>query len=266
MAAGAALLRLARSLAEPFDEALAEKERDEMDRFLLQHAQRYDFSHGEHGELFRNVFRTLVQERFLTQPDCVRIQPRDHQLRVLQCMRVLMRDPAHHDFFVEAGGMTELVKLFSELEQEHFAHEHVEFGSGMLVECLSIIKRFNSLPALAAAAGETKLQRALVALLSTREALVLQCVLVAMHQLVQHEEQLHALGQLGGAETLLCILKDYQLSFKVQNPLIIACPFPCISSQPSSASKFVYGGREGKKFLRHSPCLFLASFDLILPL
>ena len=115
--------------------------------------------------------------------------------------------------------MAELISMFSELQQEHFAHEHAEFASEMLVETLSILKRFAALPSLAASGGaaaeEMKLQRALVALLSTREALVLQCVLVAIYQLVQNEEQMHAIGQLGGAEIILCILTDYEVSFKV---------------------------------------------------
>jgi hypothetical protein len=132
-----------------------------------------------------------------------------------------MRDAVHRSFFVEAGGIQFLVRLFSELAQEHFVHTHADFTSEMLVETLSILKRFASLPSLwstSHAAEEMKLQRSLVTLLATREALVLQCVLVAMYQLVQIEEQMHAIGQLGSAENLLCILTDYEMSFKVCPP------------------------------------------------
>ena len=117
-----------------------------MDKFLFQHAQRYDFSHGEAGEILGGVFKLLVRNRFLPQADSFVLQPRDYRLRVLQCMRVLMRDPVHQGVFIEMGGLAELIGVFSELQEEHFADEHGEFASEMLVETLSILKRFAALP------------------------------------------------------------------------------------------------------------------------
>ena len=110
-----------------------------------------------------------------------------------------------------------LVRTFAELSAEHSSHPHAQFASEMLVETLSILKRFASLEALCPTGvptDELRLQRALVALLSTREALVLQCVLVAIHQFVQLEGHLTAIGQLGCAEILLRILTDYEESFR----------------------------------------------------
>jgi len=174
--------------------------------------------------MFGTIFQLLIKQRFLLESN--RRQPRDCQLRVLQCMRVLMRDPAHRVAFADLGGAQVLVQLFADLSEEHSSQPHTEFASEMLVETLSILKRFASLEALApvprtagatvgaAAADDLRLQRALVALLSTREALVLQCVLVAMHQFVQLDSHLQAIGQLGCAEMLLRILTDYEPSFK----------------------------------------------------
>jgi hypothetical protein len=51
-------------------------------------------------------------------------------------------------------------------------------------------------------------------LLTAAQALVLQCVLVAMYQFVQLDRHLQAIGQLGCSETLLHILMDYGPSFK----------------------------------------------------
>ena len=219
-AAAAALVECLRGDLSP------EREREAMDAFLLENAQRYDFSDMPAQEDFVEIFRLLIKQRFL--PDTSRQQPRDCQLRVLQCMRVLMRDPAHRMLFSELGGAQVLVRLFVELTDEHSSQPHTDFASGMLVETLSIMKRFASLEELAplsrtAAAASTsaaeptddmRLQRALVALLSTREVLVLQCVLVAMHQFVQLDSHLQVIGQLGCAEMLLRILTDYEPTFK----------------------------------------------------
>ena len=137
------------------------KEKEQLDDFLLQHGQRYDFSRALELGM---VFQLLVQERFLSQANWERLQPRDCQLRVLQCMRVLMRDNSHRALFAELGGVSKLVGLFGQLADEHFQGQ-AEFGSEMLVETLSILKRF----ATHESADESRLQRTLVALLSTRE-------------------------------------------------------------------------------------------------
>ena len=185
----------------------AHREKELLNEFLLQYGSHYDFG----GSGFSAVFRLLVEQRFLSQANWEQLWPRDYQLRVLQCMRVLMRDPGHRTLFAETGGVSKLVALFCQLADEHFAHEQAEFASEMLVETLSILKRF----ATHASADKLRLQRTLVALLTTREALVLQCLLVAMYRLVQLEQHLHAIGQLGCAETLLHILMDYEPSFKL---------------------------------------------------
>ena len=143
-------------------------EKEQLDEFLLQYGQRYDFSGASAlqpaHESFGMVFQLLVQERFLSQANWERLQPRDCQLRVLQCMRVLMRDNTHRTLFADLGGVSKLVGLFGQLADEHFQGQ-AEFGSEMLVETLSILKRF----ATHESADEYRLQRTLVALLSTRE-------------------------------------------------------------------------------------------------
>lgn len=194
------------------------EEKTAMDAFLLRNAQRYDFSSSVAGDAFRDIFGRLIQERFLLLSSRERLQPRDYMLRVLQCMRILMRDGIHRILFADLGGTQVLVRLFIELSREHDAHAHAEYASEMLVETLSILKRFAASEALCAAPrnpeGDLRLQRALVSLLSTREALVLQCVLVAIQQFVQVDAHLRALGQLECAEILLRILTDYEPSFK----------------------------------------------------
>ena len=169
-------------------------------------------------------------------------------------MRVLMRDPVHRNLFADLGGAEVLVRLFADLSCEHCAaSSHAAAGgTEMLVETLSILKRFATLSASApasrrrigaspppspaataasqpsasmaasasassapyGAAGELQLQRGLVALLSTSDAIVLQCALVCIQQLVQLEPHLVAIGQLGCAELLLRILTEYEAAFK----------------------------------------------------
>ena len=124
-----------------------DEEKELLDEFLLQHAQRYDFSHREAGAAFGLTFQLLVQQRFLSRPNWEKLQPySDCRLRVLQCMRVLMRDQTHRTCFVELGAVGSLVALCIELAGEHFSSSAGgEFSSEMLVETLSILKRFAAL-------------------------------------------------------------------------------------------------------------------------
>lgn len=220
------MLELAALLREPpcataNGSAAAQQEKQALDEFLLQHRERYDFSHGDGGKAVGATFQLLVSERFLSQANWERLQPRDCRLRVLQCMRVLMRDQKHRACFVEMGAIGRLAELCVQLADEHFSSPGADFASEMIVETLSILKRFAALPELEPAASgtldERRLHRALTTLLATRDALVLQCVLVAMYHFVQLEAHRLAIGQLGCAELLLRILADYEPSFKVRS-------------------------------------------------
>ena len=191
------------------------REKEELDEFLLQHRERYDF--GETS--FEATFESLVRDRFLSPAAWEQLEPSDCRLRVLQCMRVLMRDQKHRTRFVEMGAVEALVGLCVKLADDHFQYPAADFSSEMIVETLSILKRFAALPELEPAAGTLAstlaLHRALTTLLATRDALVLQCVLVALYQFVQFDHHTLAIGQLGCAEMLLRIVGEYEPSFKV---------------------------------------------------
>ena len=142
---------LGRALAE--DEAQQAAEKAALDDFLLLHARRYDFSNGNGvAEAFGGTFALLVAERFLSPTNWGRMSSADFKLRVLQCMRVLMRDAAHRRAFASTrGAVSRLCELCVELCNEHFGSPGVDFTSEMLVETLSILKRFANLPELRSA-------------------------------------------------------------------------------------------------------------------
>jgi hypothetical protein len=164
------------SVAGGAAQQLAEKAA--LDDFLVMHARRYDFSGG--GDAFDSTFALLVGERFLSAPNWHRMDTSDFRLRVLQCMRVLMRDGAHRRAFGRTpGAVARLCDLCVDLTTEHFdpptgegrrgadtgggpvgeGRRGADTGGGpeaytseMLVETLSILKRFAHISAPAAAA------------------------------------------------------------------------------------------------------------------
>ena len=340
---------LSTALRSPPGSAL-EADKQALHDFLLQHARRYDFSAAKFG----SAFLLLVNRRFLCANAWRRMEPRDAQLAVMQCMRVLMRDAQHRATFVETpGAVARLVELCVELADEHFSAPDSEFFCGMLVETLSILKRFAALPELlppptppsdsmtsdggsplppplaprrlwsgsspgqassastplspsrdtspaqlrvvanasgrpsggggglhpAASSAEAvgaaegcasragasgvslvaRLHGALVSLLSTREALVLQCVLVALYNFVQDRHR-SAIGSLACAESLLRIVADYEPSFKAPRPIALSSqPFRL----PSKAGRVQVPAAELLELLLHSPDF--ATIDLPSP-
>jgi len=352
-------------------EAQQDAEKAALDDFLVLHARRYDFSQpAAAAEAFGTTFSLLVSERFLSKQNWGRMLSGDFRLRVLQCMRVLMRDGNHRRAFAGTpGAVGRLCGLCVELARDHLASLGANFASEMLVETLSILKRFAALqelwprwpescgaiaaPSYASSAAAslcgsasasrtrtptqsarqsavpspvlpgpsfieatpnasalpsplfphnwlaseaptldlspafarprpaaprgpsglsqggptegghdsplgarpngplfaTRLHGALVALLSTREALVLQCVLVALYQFVQVEHHRAAIGCLGCAEILLRILSEYEPSFKVLAAELLEL---LLRSQPFCREVIVHDGASTLLSLLHS--------------
>lgn len=134
--------------------AQQQAEKAALDDFLLMHARRYDFSSGDGAaDAFGTTFALLVNERFLSAPNWLRMGTADFRLRVLQCMRVLMRDGAHRRAFGRtSGAVARLCDLCVDLTTEHFEPPTLDgYTSEMLVETLSILKRFAHISAPAAA-------------------------------------------------------------------------------------------------------------------
>ena len=72
--------------------------------------------------------------------------PDDQKLRVLQCIRLLLRASAHQREFVAVGGMAVLCAVFKQLSEAHFApphthHTHTSFNASLLIECTSILQK-----------------------------------------------------------------------------------------------------------------------------
>ena len=217
------------------------KEANLIDTFLAQNAQKYSFEHKN----CKHIFRLIVQNRFLKNQhivatnnagpqnsitdaaspaqvsapntsDAVTIKDDSTMVRILQTMRVLMRDKAHREEFVKLKALKALAHFCNNLANQHFARGGITFASDMLVETLSILKRFaNNTDLQLIEPQPNELHVALVALLSSRDALVLQCVLVALCQFVHVEYHMLSIGQLACAEILLRIIADYEPSFKV---------------------------------------------------
>jgi hypothetical protein len=248
-------------------EAAVLEEKQRLDDFLLQNRQRYDFPAIEHDALCR----LLVARRFVAAGGGGprRVRASDHWLGVMQALRVLLRDERHRAAFVELGGLDALGGALAAAAREHFradggggggGHGHGgrghggaaegeaaggwfglglegggEYTSELLVELLSIVKRFGDSDELARRAsggggagggggggangdgrpdGASDLHSSVALLLRSHEALVLQCALVALAQLVRLRPHREPLARLPVSGPLLRIIAEYEIGFK----------------------------------------------------
>lgn len=208
-------------LDEPFpSDAVMEKQL--FDDFLVKNAHRYDFGSEEHQQLLV----VLASQRFLGRDQWQRLQPNDHKLRVLKAMRVLLRDERNRVEFSRLGGVQVLCRVLGESIDEHFsptADETSEYNAEMLVEMLSVLKRYADSDDLLGTSQDSHARsphECVSLLLHSQDPLVLQCALVALCELSRRPAHATLIAELECTEILVRILADYESAFKV---LAIEC-------------------------------------------
>lgn len=171
------------------------------------HAERSFSSHTLHTR-FLEVFKALTNQR-LCNGDWMEWAPPENILRVLMCLRIMMRDSKYQKHFFDLGG----VKVLS----EHFetaTHSYLSYGDGPFV--VDILKEMtNIFQKLSSVVGQQEwliacgAHKSLVLLLSSNEIIVLHCSLLALICLAQSAQPRLIIGELNIVEQLLRIIQDY---------------------------------------------------------
>eukprot|EP00899_Mesostigma_viride_P006794 jgi/Mesvir1/16115/Mv08400-RA.2 len=209
---GRLVATLGNSLKEPASSQTREQRLQEeqwLEDFTQAYAQRYDFSSPESGLTFDTLFNNLLEFRLLNKA-WLQAASSDQKLRVLQCARLLTRDPKLQAHFVNQGGVVVLAQLFEEFAKDHYADEQPPFHAEIVIECASILKKLVREEKCRAQLAETKVEVTLVQLLRTHDSSLLPSVLMALTLLAQSStEYRNAIADLGCLEALLMITSDY---------------------------------------------------------
>ncbi|KAK9804225.1 hypothetical protein WJX72_002077 [[Myrmecia] bisecta] len=179
------------------------------------YANQYDFtSRGpERGGMFVSLLHSLLTKRLMA-PDWSRQISPDHRLQVLQCLRLLTRDAALRQQFVEHNAVPVLCAVFAALAQEHFLPRKAPFHIETLTECATMVKRLATDEQYRPRVVDSSAARTLEQLLVTSDPALLPLVLLSLISLASAAPEPGSNFGAAALEVLLRILDEYSLPFK----------------------------------------------------
>ncbi|EDO46234.1 predicted protein, partial [Nematostella vectensis] len=178
------------------------------------------------------VFTSLVKNRVCCLEWTTRAPP-ENILRVLICLRMLMRDSAYQADFFNLGGVKILSERLQSLTENYLETGDEPFTVDILKEMTSICQKLTTDVKQREWMVACGTHKALVLLLSANDVIVLHCSLYALIGLAQSENPRAVIGELNCTETLLRIVQDYDVLSKTlsANLLRILCADSSIREQ-----------------------------------
>ncbi|KAK3752403.1 hypothetical protein QZH41_008607 [Actinostola sp. cb2023] len=217
-----------------------------LEKFSSRYQSTRNFTNHTQYDVFSQVFTSLVKHRVCCL-EWIQTAPPENILRVLICLRMLMRDKAFQTLFFELGGVKILSERLQLLTENYLENGEEQFTVDILKEMTSkcvyltlfylVIDTYDvdcSLDICQKLCSDVKQRewmvacgthKALLLLLSANDVMVLHCSLYALIGLAQSERPCALIAELNCTETLLRILQDYDVLSKTlsANLLRILC-------------------------------------------
>uniref|UniRef100_A0A8B9BIS2 Serine/threonine-protein kinase Nek10 n=1 Tax=Anser brachyrhynchus TaxID=132585 RepID=A0A8B9BIS2_9AVES len=185
----------------------------ELENFSVTYKNERNFSKHPRHKLFQEIFTALVKNRF-TCRSWVNQAPSIHFLRVLICLRLLIRDPCYQ---------VSISKCCFFLGQEDYmetvANSYLDYGEEQrdidkLVNMTYILQKIAAVKDQREWVIASGAHKTLVNLLSARDSNVLLGALLALISLAESPECREKISELTIVENLLVILHEYDLLSK----------------------------------------------------
>ena len=233
--------RLAEILAQ--DAGDTDEEAPLLERFTQAHAEEYTFGEEEHGRLLQ----ALVHHRLHHQA-FVHSGQHDALLRVLQALRVLLRDEALMASFTSLCDLRTFAQLTFSLVEQHLSSEPLSFSTECLVECTSILKKLTlfsrpSWPSLLREQCHVVLAR----LLRTSEGTLLPQALFILMELTSDNSFHSAFESIKLNESLLHIVQACNL-----------CILLCVESPPQAPRSSALFTAASRRLIQAARCHYFA--------
>ncbi|XP_043920696.1 serine/threonine-protein kinase Nek10 [Protopterus annectens] len=184
----------------------------ELEAFSVKYMNERKFSSHSQHKLFMEIFIALVKNRLICR-EWVERAPPGNFLRVLICLRLLMRDPVYQNVFHELGGVESLSQLM-----ETTADDYLGYGEHYMVDHL--VNMTNIFQKISAAVDQrewivaSEAHKTLVKCLVARDNNVLIGALLALTGLAESPECRDNIADLAVVENLLLVLQEYDLLSK----------------------------------------------------
>ncbi|KAM6935607.1 serine/threonine-protein kinase Nek10 [Lycodopsis pacificus] len=187
-------------------------EASELEKFSITYRDQRCFSSHPMQKLFSDILASLVKNRLCGEwidhalPESV--------LRVLICLRLLIRDPHHQKTLHQLGGVHLLARHMEHVSAAYASCGEQAFAVQKLVTMTHMFQKLSAVEGQRVWVIQSGAHMTLVKLLSTTESSVLLGALLALTTLAESPECKQEIGQLPIVENLLVILQEYDLLSK----------------------------------------------------
>ncbi|XP_042673096.1 serine/threonine-protein kinase Nek10 [Centrocercus urophasianus] len=185
----------------------------ELENFSVTYKNERNFSKHPKHKLFQDIFTALVKNRFNCR-EWVNQAPSIHFLRVLICLRLLVRDPHYQEILYSLGGIENLAQHMETVANGYLDCGEEKHNVDKLVNMTYILQKIAAVKNQREWVIASGAHKTLVNLLSARDSNVLLGALLALISLAESPECREKISELTIVENLLVILREYDLLSK----------------------------------------------------
>ncbi|XP_065740859.1 serine/threonine-protein kinase Nek10 isoform X1 [Phocoena phocoena] len=185
----------------------------ELENFSINYKNERNFSTHPQHKLFQEIFTALVKNRLICR-EWVDRAPSLHFLRVLICLRLLMRDPRYQEILHSLGGIENLAQYMEIVAHGYLGSGEAQHSVDKLVNMTYIFQKLAAVKDQREWVTTSRAHKTLVNLLSARDTNVLLGALLAVASLAESPECREKISELNIVENLLMILHEYDLLSK----------------------------------------------------
>ncbi|NXP18297.1 NEK10 kinase, partial [Scytalopus superciliaris] len=202
-----------RSEQKPTGQWQESTEAAELEKFSVTYKNERNFSKHPKHRLFQDIFMALVKNR-LTRREWVTQAASIHFLRVLICLRLLIRDPCYQEMLHSLGGIESLAQYMETVANGYLNYGEEQHNVDKLVNLIYIFQKLAAVKNQREWVIGNGAHKTLVNLLSARDNNVLLGALLALNSLAESPECREKISELTIVENLLVILHEYDFLSK----------------------------------------------------
>ncbi|XP_071326606.1 serine/threonine-protein kinase Nek10 isoform X2 [Trachinotus anak] len=187
-------------------------EASELEKFSITYKDQRCFSSHPLHKLFSDILMTLVKNRLCS--EWIDHATPESILRVLICLRLLIRDPHHQKILHQLQGISSLARYMESVTTMYISCGEQAFTAQKLVTMTYMFQKLSAAENQRAWVIASGAHKTLVKLLSTTDSSVLLGALLALSTLAESPECKEEIGKLLIVENLFIILQEYDLLSK----------------------------------------------------
>ncbi|XP_046733337.1 serine/threonine-protein kinase Nek10 [Silurus meridionalis] len=204
----------------------------ELDKFSVKYREQRHFSGHPHHTVFLDIFTALIKNR-LNCSAWLCHSSSENILRVLICLRLLIREQRYQKVFHELHGLIHLIKYMESVSSAHLDNKECVLETEQLVTMTYVCQKLAMVEEQRKWLIDCEAHKTMARLLSARDSNVLLGALLALTTLADSPECKEKIGELRVVEKLLVILHEYDMISKRLSAelLRLLCPVPAVREQ-----------------------------------